>query len=183
MWCSVLTNPLRDGLNLSSSLVLDVAAGQLGPLSLSAFALLPPFSVNSVLLSGFWFFLVSRTSLCIFPLFMALKPFELMFVRFLFRLYRFTFCNCAWSSLFGVSMNVQGVATCPLLNSASLLRRFISSITSWMKSFLHRGGQTDSKSLQITAYSFVDSASSIGRDLSRPIWGLQIRRHTHVPRG
>lgn len=106
-----------------------------------------------------------------------------MLVRFLFCLYRFTFCSCAWSSLFGIIMNAQGVATCPPLNGARLLRRFISSVTSWMKSFFHHGGQTDSKSLKIAAYSFVDSASSIGRDLSRLIWVPQIQRHMHVLHG
>jgi len=56
-----------------------------------------------------------------------------MLVRFLFRLCRFTFCNCAWSSLFSVIMNAQGVAICPPLNGASMLHRFVSSVTSWMR--------------------------------------------------
>ena len=58
-----------------------------------------------------------------------------MLVRFLFCHCRFTFYGYAWSSLFGVIMNAQGVATCPPLNGTSLLRRFVSLIASWMRSF------------------------------------------------
>ena len=64
---SGLTNPLRDGLNLSSSLVLDATFGQLGPLSSfcffffaslssSLFCLLSsilPLRVSSILCHGF----------------------------------------------------------------------------------------------------------------------------------
>ena len=55
-------------------------------------------------------------------------------IRFLFCLCQFTFCSCAWSSLFGIIISAQGVATCHPLNSASLRHRLNSSVTLWKKS-------------------------------------------------
>lgn len=63
--------PLWDGLNLSSSLVLDAADGHLGPLPLSTFAL-PPFSlvfVSQCLVLHLGFALTNY-HLCILSLFM-----------------------------------------------------------------------------------------------------------------
>ena len=68
---SGLTDPLQDGLNVSSSLVLNAAFGQLTPLSSFCFLLHWFFSsLSSVFLSG--------RPLC--SLFMALKLIELMTV-------------------------------------------------------------------------------------------------------
>lgn len=58
-------------------------------------------------------------------------------IQFLFHLCRFL-CSCAWSSLFGVIMNTQGVDTWPPLNSANMLRQVVSLVTSWMRSFSTR---------------------------------------------
>ena len=126
-------------LESSSSLVLDAAYGQLGPLSplLGFTTLCAQSSSQGSLFTVSLSCLDSSFSLpsnpCSLSLFMALA------IRSLFLFdssstYRFTFCSCAWSSLFGVIMNAQGVATCPPLNGANLLRPFMSSVTSWMSS-------------------------------------------------
>jgi len=65
--------PLWDGLNLSSSLVLDVVVGQLSPLSLSAFALLLSSLVSIsqclVFLSGF----ILTDLTCVFSMFIVFR--------------------------------------------------------------------------------------------------------------
>ena len=104
-------------------------------------------------------------------------------VRFLFHLRQFTFCSCAWSSLFNAIIINQGVATCPPINGASLLHWFVSSVTSWMSS----SSTVAVKRIPNPFRTWLNSLSipllSIGRNLSHPIWALQIRRHTHVSRG
>jgi len=134
MWCSAQTDPLWDGSDLSSlwCSTLPLVNSTLCPLSALLYCLLSLFLSLCVQSS-------SRGSLtdklsCVFCLYSWLLAIHSKTVRFLFRLCIFTFCSCAWSSLFGVIISAQGVATCPPLNGASLLRRFVSSVTSWMKS-------------------------------------------------
>ena len=110
-------------------------------LCLFCFALLSSSLVSvslcSVLLSGFIVPLLrlSTSTNCVFCIYSWLLAIRSKTVWFLFCLCRFTFCNYTWSSLLGVIMSVEGVATCPPLNGASLLRRFTSSVTSWMRYF------------------------------------------------
>ena len=78
MWCYVLTDPLRDGLNLSSSLVLDAACGQLGPLSFCfllhclIFSVFFPFfsfpHLRSLLPLSVYGFKANRSHDCLIPL-------------------------------------------------------------------------------------------------------------------
>jgi len=97
IWCSVLTDPLRDGLNISSSLMLNVAIGQLSPLSSFCFLLhcfFSSLSSSSSSLSS------SQCPIYLFcSLFMFLKPFDLMVVRFPFHLRQIACYSFAWISL------------------------------------------------------------------------------------
>lgn len=103
-----------------------------------------------------------------------------MHVRFLFRLCRFTFCSCDGSSLFDIIINAQGVVTCLPLNSASMLRRFISSVTLWMRSSSIMVVKWIPNPFKTWPNSLSIPLPPIGRDLSHLIWALQIWRHLRI---
>lgn len=125
LWCSVLIDPLRDGLNLASSLVLDATFGQFGPLSSFCFlfASLSLFSLSSFLSS---LFLSSSRCLVSFPLsihgFKAVRShgYSIHISTLSDRLLHL----CLEFPVLASSSVSQGVATCPLVNCVSLLRRF-----------------------------------------------------------
>lgn len=111
--------PLWDGLNLQA-LVLDSVPGQLDPLSLSALLLL--HFLFSVFCPPLGILVFTSSNMIVYSISIhGFLSFEPMPAQFLFHLCQFTFCSCAWSSLFSIRMNVQGVAMCPHTNSANLL--------------------------------------------------------------
>ena len=92
-----------------------------------------------------------------------------MLVWFISHLCRFTFCSCAWSSLFGVSMNAREVprvpvGTAPVCSSIHFLGYVVDVF------FLHRGGQWIPNPFKSRLNSLSISLLSIGRNLSRLIW-------------
>ena len=135
MLCSAWTDSSMGMLESSSSLVLDAAFGELNPLSLLlCFTIL---CVQSSSLGSLFHFFVSQLLLSYFPSHSIVFAHGFchsnsMPIRFHFHFCLFTFYNCSWSSWFSVIMNTRVVATCPPLNGASILHRFISLVTSWM---------------------------------------------------
>lgn len=124
--------------------MMSLVSSALCPLSdftsLSSFSMLcPPLGILVPFYISWGSLSLSLTD-CVLCLYSCLEAIHSKIVWFLFHLCRFTFCHCAWSSLFSVIIIAQGVATCPPLTRANLLRQLISSITSWMKYFLHDGG-------------------------------------------
>ena len=114
MRCSVRTDSSRERLESSSSLVLDAACGQLSPLSpLLGFTVL---CFQSSSQGSLFTVSLGRLDSSLFLLSMNLHSIVTvhgfshsipMPIQFLSRLRRFALCGCAWSSLFGVSMNAQ----------------------------------------------------------------------------
>lgn len=102
--------------------------------------------LSSFSLSSVFFLRCSVSSAC---LFVALKPFYPMVVRFPFHFCRITCCSFAWISL--LRRHHQGYREWPtvLLHCASLLHQFGFSITSWNESFATLVVKLDVKFLYI----------------------------------
>lgn len=106
-----------------------------------------------------------------------------MSVRLLSHLRRFSFRSCAWSSLFGVSMNARDVATCPHRNSASLLvNSFLRLCHGYVLSPPWRSNKIQIPlECALIPYQFHFFLSGAISAIKSGL--LKIRRHTHVEHG
>jgi len=80
-------------------------------------------------------------------------------------------------------MNAQGVATCPPLNGANMLCRFVSSVTPWMHSSSTMVVKQIPNPFRMQLNSLSILLLSIGCNLNHLIWALQIWHHKHILHG